>query len=441
MMTRLPLRARLAVGSASLAAVAIALFAVAVYLHMRAELFEEADLEISSYVENHARDPGGLIEGHFRIRALLIPSPPALPDAVSVFDVELVQTVLAAPIHDSRTWHQGETRWRGLWVPTSQGRLIVLYNLEELDEVLNELLVVCFAGVLVLIGLAAVSGWFWAGRALAPVLALQHAAESIHADSLHRRVPVPPARDELRRLAEVINAMLGRIETSFVQSRRFTADASHELRTPLTILRGELDRLLHQDALPPDHEARLLRMQENVGRLQRLTENLLLLARLDAHSPDSCPTNSIDFSALVAEAAEDGALLAEAHGTRLQLDLAPSLRLAGDTDNLRRAVLNLLDNATRYNRPSGSVWMRLVSKNNYAVLTVENTGPGISPELRSRLFQRFARGDAARSSGGHGLGLALTAEIARAHGGELRLADATAPDRTEFILTLPLSLA
>lgn len=192
--------------------------------------------------------------------------------------------------------------------------------------------------------------------------------------------------------------MLARIESGFLQSRRFTADASHELRTPLTIMSGELERLLHADGLPAEFEVRLLRVQEATARLQRLTEDLLLLARLDA----SVPTD-------------------------------PNF-VRADADGLKRVVLNLLDNATRYNRPAGRVWCRLPTDSDDVFLAVGNTAPGIPEDIRSHLFQRFMRGGTARAAGGHGLALAY--EISRAHGRELRLVETAGPDTTDFVLKL-----
>lgn len=440
MNSRWPIRIRLAAGAAALAGLVVVLFAFAVYAHMRAELFEEVDLELKSYAAKVAgisvSDKNTTLPSHTRIVAVgLLTGDLALSED-GALDSGLLTATLDHAQRRPFIWRSEEHAWRSLWVEASGGRYVLAYDLEEVDDVLSELIVVCLVGAITLITLAAAAGWWWSGRVLEPVRALKEAAEEIDAGALHRRVPLPEAKDELRRLGEVLNAMLARIESGFLQSRRFTADASHELRTPLTIMSGELERLLHADGLPYEFEARLLRVQEATARLQRLTENLLLLARLDASVPTDPKFGRVDLSALVREACEDGAILAEARGVLLETEVTEGIWVRADVDGLKRVVLNLLDNATRYNRPSGRVWCRLTTDSDDVLLSVGNTGPGIPDNLRAHLFQRFMRGDTARAAGGHGLGLALAYEISRAHGGELRLVENVAPDATEFVLKL-----
>ncbi len=445
MLARSSLRFRFALGAVGLACLIVALFATGTFLHIRAEQFEEVDLELAAEARHLADafaggdlaatrsyqpwiglavlDPEGrLLRPPERLPAAL------LPEAVS----RLASQLGARP----RTVHLPDAAWRVALYPAGPGHLLIGYDLAEVHDILNELAVAYLVGTLLVVALAAAGAWWLSGRLLAPMARLTHAAEAIDIHRLAQRVPVPATRDELQRLAQVLNAMLARLEAGVAQARRFSADASHELRTPLTIMRGELDRLLHSAELAPAHESRLLRLQEATGRLQRITETLLLLARLDAGAPPSAPAR-LDFSALVREAGEDAALLAEGTALHLEIVVEPGLDAPGDAGQLRRLTLNLLDNAIRYNHPSGRVTCRLARVGGRLELRVANTGPGLPPELRARLFQRFSRGDAARGAGGHGLGLALAAEIARAHGGELRLASAPAAPLTEFLLVLP----
>lgn len=440
MNTRWPIRFRLAAGAAALAGLVVVLFAVAVYAHMRAELFEEVDLELQSYAAKVAglslTEKNIPLPAHTRIVAVGVLTDESAPSADGVLDAGLLTAALDHAQRRPFIWRSEERAWRSLWVEAGAGRYVLAYDLEEVDDVLRELIVVCLVGALTLITLAAAAGWWWSGRVLEPVRALKEAAEEIDAGALHRRVPLPEAEDELRRLGEVLNAMLARIESGFLQSRRFTADASHELRTPLTIMSGELERLLRAEGLPAEFEVRLLRVQEATARLQRLTENLLLLARLDASVPTEPKFGRVDLSSLVREACEDGAILAEARGVLLETEVTEGIWVRADVDGLKRVVLNLLDNATRYNRPTGRVWCRLTTDSDDVLLAVGNTGPGIPENLRAHLFQRFMRGDTARAAGGHGLGLALAYEISRAHGGELRLVENATSDVTEFVLKL-----
>lgn len=439
------LRFRFALGAVGLATVVVALFATGTFLHIREEQFEAVDLELMAEArhlsDTHRDSPSSAVisyqpwisfalqdaQGH------VIQKSAKLPPA-------LLQETLGDPPARPRTLHSADASWRIAVYPldtvNGRHRLVLGYDLKEVYEILDEMLVAYLVGTLLVLALSALGGAWLSGRMLAPVARLTAAAEAIDIHGLDQRVPVPPAHDELQRLALRLNAMLERIEQGVGQARRFSADASHELRTPLTIMRGELDRLLHSGSLPPEHEARVLRLQEATARLQRITETLLLLARLDSGAAASQHA-PLDFSALVLETGEDAALLAEGRTIRLEFDMPPGLFVKGDPEQLRRLVLNLLDNAIRYNHPGGHVTCRLaLTAADRVELRVANPGPGLPEELRTRLFERFSRGDPAHGVGGHGLGLALAREIARAHGGELRLASPSGTMLTEFVFIL-----
>lgn len=347
----------------------------------------------------------------------------------------LARRIAARP--QAATYREGGTSWRALACPLPDGTLVVGYNLAGVRELIGDLLF-AYALSLPLVALGtALGGWWVAGRALQPVRALAAAAEGVGPERLNQRVPPPPADDEIRRLATALNAMLERLEDSFQQAKRFAADASHELRTPLTIMRGEIEAILRRADFAPASEARLLSLQEEIARLDRITEQLLLLARFDAGEVPLAH-EAVDFSALVAEAGEDAELLAGAQEVTLEVKVAPDQWVTGDAHQLRRLVLNLLDNAAKYNRPGGSVRCTLDPRGDAVGLSVANTGPGIPAELRPRVFQRFFRTDPSRTARrGHGLGLSLCREIALAHCGTLELVDDSVPDLTEFRLMLP----
>jgi signal transduction histidine kinase len=264
------------------------------------------------------------------------------------------------------------------------------------------------------------------------------ATERIDSEQLNQRVPVTKANDELDRLAEVFNAMLDRLEKSFAQTKRFAADASHELRTPLTIMRGEIELLLREPGILPSHEGKLLSLQEEIDRLDRITESLLLLTHLDARSA-ALERATVNLSTLVSEACEDAELLGASRQVRVEVNIGEDIRVLGDSVHLRRILLNLLDNATKFNVVGGRAQCVLSSQEERAILCVRNTGPGIPTALSPRVFQRFFRADASRTGkeASHGLGLSLAREIARAHGGDLQYVIPREPGWTEFILTLP----
>ena len=291
----------------------------------------------------------------------------------------------------------------------------------------------------VLLLVVAAGGWWIAAHALRPVESIVAGAEHITAQRLDQRLPVPVANDELRRLTDVLNHMIDRLEASFRQATRFTADASHELKTPLTIIRGELESALRERGLTHAQEKLLVNLLEETERLSRITEGLLLLSRADAGHL-RLELRPVDLSALLLELLEDAEILAAPAGISIEQEIAAPAEVAGDANFLRQLLLNLLDNAIKYNERSGRVLLALERAGENWLVRVGNTGPGISEHNQGQIFDRFYRGDGARNRGqaGHGLGLSICREIARAHGGEIRLA----PRRegwTEFQVMLPIS--
>jgi heavy metal sensor kinase len=264
---------------------------------------------------------------------------------------------------------------------------------------------------------AAAGGWWLAGRALAPVDAMVESARRITAEDLSQRVAVPPADDELGRLASGLNDMLARLERAFSSARRFSADAAHELRTPLTILKGEVEVALASTQTPDEYRRVLASAQEEVDRLAALVEDLLFLARADAGVAPP-PQDSVDLRAVLDDAGPALIALAERGGQHLTVDTNGPVLVRGSAPLLLRVVVNLVDNAIKYTPTGGQVFVRLAAAGQ-AELTVRDTGPGIAADDQARVFDRFFRGDPARERGGTGLGLALTRSIVQLHGGRI----------------------
>lgn len=328
--------------------------------------------------------------------------------------------------------------WRVQAFASGSDRTVVVgYSMMKVFNVLQDL-VIAYAWTLPLVVVvAALGGWWATGRALAPFRALADAIEGIRSEDLDRRVEEPPARDEIRRLAVSFNALLARLARTFAQTRRFAADASHELRTPLTTMRGELELMLRDPEMPAAQQAKLASLQEEIARLDRITEQLLLLARFDAGQV-RLETPVIDFSAHVREVCEHAELLTHAAGVTLTTTIEPGIRIHGDDHHLRRLLLNLLDNACKYNEPGGRVRCTLTREEKGVMLRIGNTGAGIPAGMRDRVFERFFRADASRSkTRGHGLGLALCREIVALHGGTISLTEACSERWTEFCVHLP----
>jgi len=355
--------------------------------------------------------------------------PPTLPDGFAN---------RARGILKPRNLYRADGNWRVCTYSIAGRDIYIAYDLYDVSDRISDLIFSCFLALPFASAVAALGAWIMAGRALAPVRAATETAASIKAGALNMRLPAATAADEIGRLTSVLNEMLERLEQSFHQAGRFAADASHELRTPLTIMSGEIDVLLARKKLDAETAVGLVSLQEEIARLNRITEHLMLLARFDAGNEMEI-RESLNLSDLVTEACDDAEFLTSAHRLRLETSIAPNIKVIGDPSQLRRVLLNLLDNACKFNIPGGYIRCLLLTNEEQALLTVSNTGEGIRPELRPRIFERFFRADKARVKAGHGLGLSLCREIMRAHTGEIKLKEDTGDGLTAFVVMLPLN--
>lgn len=292
-------------------------------------------------------------------------------------------------------------------------------------------------GTLLLIGIGASR---LSRKALKPVGQIAATVERITADQLDKRLPPATTHDEIGRLTSVLNGMIDRIQQSFQQARRFSADASHELKTPLTILRGEIEIALSSGDLPPPTEKIMLNLLEETGRLGQIVDGLLLLSQADAGKLQM-GSDEVDLGALIEDLSDDIEILAAPLALTVETKLAPGAIISGSAQFLRQLVTNLFDNAIKYNAADGTIRAELILHGAYAVFTIANTGVEVPPEHRYRIFDRFHRAESSRTrdraQGGQGLGLSICREIALAHRGTLTL-EASDPGWTKFQLTLPL---
>ena len=271
-----------------------------------------------------------------------------------------------------------------------------------------------------LLGLA--GGWWLMRRALAPVAALTAAAERVNEGSLRTQLPRTGSGDELDRLTEVFNQMTARLADSFQRTREFTLRASHELKTPLTVLRGGCETTLREQTLTAEQRENLLGEIDEIDRLAKIVDGLTLLTKADA-GLIVLKDEPVPLDALVRDACADGEILAQPHGIRLSLDHCDEATVRGDHHRLRQVLLNLTDNAVKYNHPGGTVTLALRRHRDTAELTIANTGPGILPAQQARLFEPFFRGDTApdHTVEGSGLGLTICRWIVTAHRGTLTI--------------------
>src|SRR5438132_8645523 len=316
---------------------------------------------------------------------------------------------------------------------------LVLADLEELDREMQELLMVLAVSVPMALAVAAGLGYFLARKALAPMQQLHRLTQKITAERLDRRLPVIHASDELGTLTQTINAMIGRLEHSFAEIRRFTADASHELRTPLTAIRTEAEVALRRPMSTAEYRQLLGSILEECERLTRLTDQLLTLSRQEAAAPRLL-SETVDLGGLVETVAEAMRPLALAKGLQWQVSGNGTLLVRGDDVRLRQVFYNLLDNAIKYTPEGGTVEIWTEARDKNAVVTVRDTGIGIAPEHLPRVFDRFYRVDKARSRDqcGTGLGLSIARTIVAGHGGQIELAS-VAEQGTTCTVTLPRS--
>lgn len=274
--------------------------------------------------------------------------------------------------------------------------------------------------VLVLAGFA---GYLFTRGALAPLQDMARRAGGITSERLHERLAVGDAEDELDHLARAFNHLLGRLEQSFEQLRRFTSDASHELRTPLASIRSVGEVALQKNGSRDQFRDAIGSMLEELNRLTALVDSLLTISRADAGRIQLHPT-VFPVIGLAREAAALVDVLVEENGQRIVIEGDEGVHITGDRMFLRQALVNIIHNAVKYSPPGASIWVRVQGDPAGSVqVEVADNGPGIAPEHFARIFDRFYRVDESRSrdAGGAGLGLSIAQWTVRAHGGEIRL--------------------
>lgn len=308
-------------------------------------------------------------------------------------------------------------------------------RLGSLESTQNDLLTALFwiapaLGILVFGG-----GWLLGRQSLQPLSKLSDAAQRIEAGSPGDRLPLPAAKDELYRLTEVLNSSFDRLHAAYASAARFSADASHQLKTPLAVMRASLDNLRAQSGLTPELKHEVDALLKQTRRLTTLTEDLLLLAQIDAGrlKVDSAP---LDVSTLCLSALDDLEVVAPARGIQVESDIPAGLTARGDARRLSVILQNLTENAVKYAGENGRIRMSCAAVEGKVCIRVANTGPAIPEAQRDRLFERFYRAGAGENVSGHGLGLNIAHGLARVMGGDLSLTRSDG-EWTEFQLSLP----
>jgi len=326
--------------------------------------------------------------------------------------------------------------WRLGMIDASDITLLIGMSTDQMRTELGQLRIGLLLTLPLALVLVALGGWLVGGQALRPMRAIASTAEQVTASGLDQRIPLAKADPEIGRVIEILNRMMDRLQASFQQATRFSADASHELQTPLAIMQGELEHAI-QEASPGSEEQQVFgNLLEETHRLKTITRGLLMLARADAGQLQPA-LETVDLDPMLEGIIEDARLLAEDSRLEFELQIARDVAVQADPALLHTALLNLVVNAVKYNESGGRIRVALESTGAQVHVTIGNSGPGIPEADQGLVFSRFHRVDDARQRkvDGIGLGLSLAREIARAHGGELTLQESR-PGWTSFRLTL-----
>ena len=320
-------------------------------------------------------------------------------------------------------------------VDGSPSRVVVVgATLGDVIEATQRLLLVMGTiGPLALL-ITSVAAWLLAGAALRPVEQMRREAAAVSASEPNRRLPVPRTGDELARLATTLNSMLDRLQEALERERRFVDDASHELRTPLATLRGEIDLALARRRDAPELEASLRSAQEDVAHLQRLADDLLVMARMRG-GRITVHRVGTSLATLTTRSVRAVDSQAAAGGVTIDVD-ASDETVEVDPERIEQALRNLLENAVRQTQPMGVVRVSARRLDGFARFVVEDSGPGFPPDLLARAFEPFTRGDTETAGPtGAGLGLSIVRAVAEAHGGSASAENS--PDGARVTLDVP----
>ncbi|HEY0995083.1 MAG TPA: ATP-binding protein, partial [Gemmatimonadaceae bacterium] len=358
------------------------------------------------------------------------------------FEPHLARAPRARVLHATEEGARSPVRYVAMPAQVGGQELVigVAHSLANQRRILARYRLGLAAGIPIVLLLAAVGGWALARKNLRPVAVMTQRAAQIGATTLHERLPVGDANDELGQLADVFNDLLARLDQAFEQQRQFMADASHELRTPVAIISGEAElALAREDRTAGELREAMGNIRHEARRLTRIVEDLFLLARGQAGEQLLVPAE-LYLGDLVADCVRAVQPLARAREITLRSTIGAALPFRGDEALLKRLVINLLDNAIKYTPEHGDVRVHASRSGAHYEVAVSDSGPGVAREAQPRLFDRFFRLRRARMAGddpgGAGLGLAIARWVAEAHGGTLTLDDSGAQGST-FVVRLP----
>jgi signal transduction histidine kinase len=427
--SRLPIRVRLTAAFALAMVVVLAGAGLFVYLSLKHDLDDNLLAALQTRAQAVAAagsaDAGALEEGEEGFAQVLSRNGRVLDSAGGVRGAALTPSELERAESDvvvvDRRVPGIEGTARVLARPAGEqpGTVVAVgQSLDDRDETLSGLAASFAVGGPIAVLVASIAGYLLAATGLRPVEAMRRRARDVSLSRAGERLPLPAARDEIRRLGETLNEMLDRLERSFERERRFVADAGHELRTPVAVVKTELEAAMRTGDFGPEVREGLAAAIEECDRLAQLAEDLLVVAR-SAEGQLPLRAEELPARALLDDVRERFAVRAAERDRSIRVEAEDGLRLTGDPLRVRQALGNLVDNALRHG--DGEIVVRSRRARAGVELEVSDHGPGFEPGIADRAFERFARGDQARRRGGTGLGMAIVRAVAEAHGGRAEI--------------------
>ena len=333
-------------------------------------------------------------------------------------------------------------RLRMVTIPTIENKRVssivqVGTSLADFDETLKKLLIIMIISIITSIGVTIVVGYFMARKVLKPVDQIRKTAVKISSSNLDERIDFKGRKDELGRLAETFNAMIGRLKDAFQRVNQFSNDVSHELKTPLTILKGETEVALRKERDGKEYKQLLESNLEEINRMSRIIDDLLILCKADRQDT-TLNLEKVSLRDLLADVCMDMKFFAENKGVDLAISELADVNISGDELKLRRMFVNIIENGIKYTPQGGSVAVSSHTENGFVAVDISDTGVGISKEDIGYIFDRFYRADKSRKrETGSGLGLSISKWIAQMHQGSIDVKSAPAQG-SRFSIKLPL---
>ena len=437
-MTRIPIRLRMTLVFTIVMAILLAGLGYYVYARFDSDLSEQIDQSLRTHGDDIAalvahRDLGRsvkLLGREESFAQVLTPdgriyaTTPQLGDHPQITPAE-AQRASGESFLATRPHIRSLTGQARLLARPAHGRgqtyvVVAAASLDDRNESLRNLRTILLIGGPVALLLASLAGYAVSGTALRPVEAMRRRAAEISAVEPDQRLPLPPADDEIRRLGETLNEMLGRLEAALERERAFVDDASHELRTPLALHKTELELALRYAKTPEEMRSAISSAIVEVDRLIQLAEDLLVLARSE-QGKLALDLRRVGVAELFGDVRERFAARVDEEGRSLLVEPADGLAVEGDRVRLEQALTNLVENALQHG--NGEITVRASEVAGEVEIHVEDQGPGFPPGFIDRAFERFSRADQARGGEGTGLGLAIVEAIARAHRGHAHAAN------------------